>query len=129
MITVNLKKPTGLLLICFLALASQAQLAGTIWKGNLPIPDPTDILWIFHKDSCYLYLLPDSVVVETMTYKVDKNVMTIAKVSGNSPCDSGTPGSYTFEIRDEKLYITLNKDDCQDRGIAFGRRDPLVLLK
>jgi hypothetical protein len=109
-------------------LSASAQFAGTKWKGSVSVPEPTDLLWVFGADTCFAYVLPDSILLETMTYKIEKDEMTLLKVSGSSPCDNSTPGKYKFEIKDEKLFIRLVKDDCQDRANSFNS-EPFAKIK
>ncbi|HTQ27822.1 MAG TPA: hypothetical protein VMI35_06825 [Puia sp.] len=122
-------KRTFILLLASVTLHSaKAQLADTKWKGTAGLPQPTDLVWVFGKDTSFVYTLPDSVLLETMTYKVENNELTLLKVSGASSCDNSTPGKYKIEIRDEKLYFTLIKDDCQDRASAINP-DPFIKVK
>ncbi len=104
-----------------------AQLENTVWKGIFLVPDAHELVMNFKKDTVTLQFafkynlgdLSDKNLLEKMTYKVDKDKLTLQKVSGGSPCDNRTVGIYRFAVKDEKLLITLVSDDCIQRSSAF----------
>lgn len=103
----------------FIALSAQSQLADTKWKSSMNIPNPVECLLQFKKDTLIVLVAADpSMVVETMTYKLKNDTLTIYKVSGTSPC-TDTPGLYKWVLKDEKLFITPLSDECEDRANAF----------
>ena len=82
---------------------AQSQVAGLKFKGTMNIPDPTNCILSFAKDTLYLINdqdRPDMArgeVIETMTYTVKNNTLILQKVTGLSPCDNTIPGTYKLE--------------------------------
>jgi hypothetical protein len=105
-------------IICFLIITVNAQLASTKWGGtaNLLQPDKSfvtaDITWDFGKDTVYV-LFAGGGMPEVFTYTIKKNMITMAKVSGGSPCDAGTEAKLKYEIKDDKLYLTVTESKCE----------------
>jgi hypothetical protein len=105
-------------IICFLIATVNAQLAGTKWSGtaNLLQPDKSlvtaDITWDFGKDTIYV-LFAGGGQPEILTYTTKKNMITMTKVSGGSPCETGAEGKLKYEIKDDKLFLTLAETKCE----------------
>lgn len=98
---------------------ADAQIADTKWRGNLNIPDVVECILQFKKDTVIVLVAADqSFIVETMTYKLQNDTLTLTKVSGNSPCTE-TIGVYKCVLKEEKLYISPIKDECIERANAF----------
>lgn len=105
--------------IGFLTLSAQSQLADTKWKNSMNVPDPVECILHFKKDTLIVMVAADpSMVVETMTYKLKNDTLTIIKLSGTSPCTEAA-GVYKCVLKDEKLFITPLNDDCVERANAF----------
>jgi len=92
-------------------------LADTKWTGIVNAPSPEMMTFAFSENM--LNLLYQGETIETMSYTVDRDTLTLKKTSGGSPCSLDSVGSYTFSINDNKLTFTLVKDDCNERAIAF----------
>ena len=125
----NMKKNLLVLIAVFGLLGSaKAQLTNTKWKASFNVPSPVECLLDFKKDTVVLLIAADSTPFETMKYSVEKNIITIEKLSGGSPCDYQVAGKYKFEIKDDKLQISLVDDACNDRAGAWPT-EPLVKVK
>jgi hypothetical protein len=117
----------SILLFCFI-LNSRAQIENSRWKGIMHMENTVTIVWRFDKDTTQVFSQSDSTLFETMTYKVEPGILFIKKVSGISPCDTSTAGKYKFEIRDDKLYLTMIEDACQDRADAISS-EPYIRIQ
>ncbi len=114
--------------ICFLLITATAQLSNTRWKGIINIPSPVDILWNFKQDTVQTFSFPDSLLQETMTFRIESNLIFFKKVTGTSPCDTTTIGTYKFKINDNKLFLISVKDDCEARKSSMST-DPYVKVE
>ncbi len=114
-------KKTALLTVitCFLFAGAKAQLTNTKFKGTVQMESPTDIVWSFEKDTSRVYTKTDSMMIETMLYKLDKDVLSLTKAYGTSPCDMTVVGKYKIELKDDKMTLTLIEDACNDRANAI----------
>jgi hypothetical protein len=110
-----MKKITLLLLLIIGALASQAQLSKTKWKGTLQLDNPLEVIFDFGKDSLFVYTVADNSALETMIFTDTDRVLTIKKVYGQSDC-SETEGKYKYEIKNDELVLTLVSDECTGRS-------------
>jgi hypothetical protein len=99
--------------------ASYGQLAHTKWKGTLLMDQNVDVIWIFDKDTTLIFAKADSSLIEKMVYTVDKGYLLVNRIEGASGCDNKITGKYKFEIKDDKLYLTLFSDACSDRTDAI----------
>lgn len=106
------------LLFFTIAVSSHAQtkLTNTKWAGVAYVPSAADIEFVFKTDS--LSMLYGGEVFELMSYKVKGDTLLLTKLEGSSPCNDEV-GTYKFEIKDNRLFIKLLKDDCEPRGAAF----------
>ncbi len=111
-----MKKLLFILLVSFVSVAVHAQLADTKWKLTLKLDNPLDAVFTFGKDTLNVTAAADGSLVETMTYTVKDNILTIQKVSGQSDCEGSSIGKYKFEKKDNTLVVTLVSDDCADRS-------------
>ena len=102
-----------------LGLAAQAQLAQTKWKGPLQIPDHEDGWLSFKKDTLDVFIQNGDFLLESMTYTIVRDTMFLKKISGQSQCDPNVAGSYKWSLKDNNLYITPIKDDCDERFRAW----------
>lgn len=113
-------KTFALILLLFaFGSTTQAQLTETKWKSYMNIPDATETILHFKKDTLLMIIVADGSVGETMKYSVSKDTLKISKLSGFSPCGEGMNGLYRFVITEGKMTITPLSDDCQDRYDAF----------
>ena len=123
-----------LLLFLLINLSSNtinAQLKNTSWNGDFMVPQPTEGILVFKQDTTYLVLgseFNEESILETMSYKIDHDTLTLQKLSGSSPCSDEIIGKYLFVIKNDMLYIQLISDDCSPRAAAFPT-EGLTLLK
>lgn len=110
-----MKKILSVLMFCFIVSGLNAQLADTKWKAIANVPEPMEVIFDFEKDVMNLYLADGITLLESSAYKLQNDTLSINKISGGSPCNNETIGTYKFEIRDEKLFITLIDDACSER--------------
>ena len=107
-----------------------AQIAGSKYKGSMNIPSPAAVIWSFTKDTAYLINVEDgnnmtkNDVIETMSYTLKDNILTIKKISGLSDCEEAV-GKYKLELKDDKMFVTLIDDPCSNRSYAFNK-DPFI---
>jgi hypothetical protein len=101
------------------AFFAQAQLTNTRWKGQMMIPSPNEVILDFRIDTVYLFVLPDSQLVETMIYSRKDSIITLTKVSGHSPCDETQVGKYQVSWKDDNLHMLPTNDPCESRFNAF----------
>ena len=105
-------------IICSCVATANAQLANTKWSGtaNLLQPDKSlvtaEITWDFGKDTVYV-LFADGGMPEVLTYTIKKDIISVIKVSGGSPCETGTGGKLKYEIKDDKLFLTVVETKCE----------------
>jgi hypothetical protein len=114
--------------LCIFTFAASGQVENSKWRGTLNVPQPTECIFEFKKDSLVLIVAANGEHVETMTYSVTKDTLNIKKLNGSSPCTGETIGKYRIQIKDEKLYFTPLTDDCEDRMHAF-TSDPWIREK
>ena len=103
----------------------KAQLANTQWKGSLVFPsqDPSQpplsarVTWEFGKDTARLsYDDQPADRTDVMIYTLDKDTLTLRKVSGGVPCDGETVGKYRIIQKDDALSLLLVDDACVARA-------------
>ena len=92
-----------------------AQIENTRWKTILHIPNPTGAILDFKKGKATVYTVADSSIIETMSYTKKGNVVTLTKISGQSDCNGGSSGQYSFIVNGDNMICKLVKDDCEDR--------------
>ncbi len=109
---------TAVIILSFF-ISAKGQLTNTKWKATFNVPSPVECVLDFRKDTVVLFAAADSSTIETMIYKVDKDTFSLEKISGGSPCDYQIQGKYKFEIRDEKMMISLIADSCNERVAAW----------
>jgi hypothetical protein len=116
-----------LLVICAAFLA-QAQLKNTKWKGTVNSPGPVDVLWDFGKDTVVVIMLPDSAVLETMTYQLKDSLLLLTKVTGSSPCSTSDIAKYRISFKADQFSLTPSDDPCDERKSAVNS-DPYTKVK
>ncbi len=113
----HIMKKTYLLLLSILLPAIMfAQLANTRWKATLIIDGPLNTIFDFRKDTCSIYTVADSTLIETMTYKQTDTTFTLHKIDGQSDCDKDVLGTYHFQVKNEQLSVQMLADECYDRS-------------
>jgi len=118
---VNIKKLIFILLVSLLSVSLHAQLLHTKWKGAIKGDNPQNAVLKFGKDTLILYAATDGSVIETMTYSIKTNILTVRKISGQSDCDGSTTGKYLFTIKGGSLSLSLSSDACMDRSSALDK--------
>ncbi|HRD58694.1 MAG TPA: hypothetical protein PK504_11625 [Ferruginibacter sp.] len=98
---------------------TNAQIENSKWAGTLMIPNETECIFQFKKDSLYLYLADGEREIEAMRYAVSNDSLKIVKLHGSSPCDTSTEAVYLWKIKDNILKLTAFKDDCDARTNAL----------
>lgn len=105
----------GLLINC--TGSETKSLAGTEWKGMANVPDPNEIVLKFNETNCEAY--HQNEMIENMKYSQKGSEILFEKVSGGSPCKVGSKGTYTFDIKDNKIHFSAVKDSCDARSGTF----------
>ncbi len=109
------------LFACAGALPAQAQqpLAGTTWVGIAAIPEPVEVVFQFKQDTVFMFVKESNELVETMHYtQKGNNQLTWQKISGGSPCDTQTPGTWAYKINKDEIMFTVVDDPCPGRTQA-----------
>lgn len=115
-----MKKVVVLIIISFITISVNAQLANTKWKGTLNIEGGMQTLFNFSSDTLVVLNAGSNETIETMKYVVKNSVVTLQKLYGNSECDTTTIGTYKFEIKNDAMTLSLVSDNCNDRSGAIG---------
>lgn len=115
-----MKKVVVLIIICFITISVNAQLANTKWKGTLNIEGGMETLFNFSSDTLIVLNASSNETIETMIYVVKDSIVTLQKLYGNSECDATTIGTYKFEIKNDAMILSLVSDGCNDRSGAIG---------
>ena len=100
---------------CFAAVSAKAQVNAHSWIATVSIPSPSVAFLKFSNDTLELITTEDNQVVETMTYKLASDTLTLLKVSGGSPCDATKPVYYKTAIKEDQLIFTNVNDECDPR--------------
>jgi len=98
--------------------AATAQLSNTKWKGFINSDGQVPVIWIFKKNTVEVISLPDSSVMESMTYKTASGFLFITKINGMSSCDSSTIGKYSYRMKKDSIYLKAVDDACTQRSNA-----------
>ena len=106
-------------------ISAQAQLANTKWHGTIKIAArngslvPMETTWDFHQDTLYVIYTAGALPTDVSAYSEDNNkVISVHKVSGGVPCELSDIGKYSYEIKNDQLFITKISDACAVRGAA-----------
>jgi hypothetical protein len=106
------------LVICFFIVSVKAQLTHTKWTGtaNILREDKSiaqaKITMIFGKDSLNV-LFEGGSTPEVLTYKATDDVISLVKVSGDSPCEIGTWLKQKYQIKGNILHISVGQSKCE----------------
>ncbi len=110
-----MKKIILLLFIVTACIGANAQLSKTKWSGTLMLDQPVNITLDFAKDTL-VAITPDGGTLETMTFTVKDNVLSITKAFGQSDCGTDVTGKYKFDIKADSMEFTLVEDICYNRA-------------
>lgn len=114
-----MKKVIVMLTVVFMAVSAKAQLADTKWKGAIFAPSQLPMILTFKKDTLAM-TTPDGAPFETMSYTVKDDVITLKKLSGQSPCSVNGTFTVKYTLKTDKLTIIPLTDDCERRSAAWG---------
>ena len=112
------KKILIIIIVIVSSTLAKAQLANTSWKGKFYIPDPTEMILQFKADTVLLNFSYGS-TLESMTYKISNDTLTIRKLDGQSDCSVTDEATYKIEIKDKKLSVKPLSDNCINRANAW----------
>ncbi|MBL7763915.1 MAG: hypothetical protein JNL23_10860 [Chitinophagaceae bacterium] len=110
-----MKKIILFLFIVTAGIGANAQLSKTKWSGTLMLDQPVNITLDFAKDTL-VAITPDGGTLETMTFTVKDNVLSITKAFGQSDCGTDVTGKYKFDIKADSMEFTLVEDICYNRA-------------
>lgn len=116
-----MKKMLFVLLASVASIGVHAQLANTRWKDTLRLDNPVEVIFDFGKDTLTVTVAADGSLLETMSYTVQGQELSLIKIEGQSDCDGTTVGKYKFEMKGDELYLSLLKDDCVNRGAVLDK--------
>ncbi len=111
-------------ILCLSFFAAHAQLAGTKWGGTIKIPmqdgqlHPFAVVCSFQNDTMSMVYVLGKLPTDLMVYSEKDNILSVRKVSGGVPCDNTQIGKYSYEIKNEQLFLTKIEDACAARGAA-----------
>ena len=102
--------------IIFMASPKDNALANISWNGIINAPDAMNGNLKFSEDTLFVFV--DTQLIETSTYAVSSDTITVVKFSGLSPCLNEI-GTYTFQITNDILTIKPLTDLCDARYNVF----------
>lgn len=126
-----MRKPGAILfatIFCVIS-AATAQLSNTKWKGVINSNGELPVVWTFKKTSVDVISLPDSALVESMTYKTASGFLFVTKVNGTSDCDNSTVGKYSYRIKKDSLFLKPIDDACTQRSEAISDKALIKIKK
>ncbi len=83
------------------------------------VPGDLPVVLDFKTDTLNLVDKQDGKVFESMTYKISGDIISLVKLSGNSPCDVGFKATLKYAIANNKLTITVITGDCEGWAAAW----------
>src|SRR4051812_2550112 len=104
------------LIISFISLNAQAQLANTKWKTTLQTDEAVDVIFNFGSDTLDVTNAGDNSDIEAMKYTLQDTVLTLHKLYGQSQCDTSSTGTYSYRVNGNELWLKLISDNCDDRS-------------
>ena len=104
------------IIACLSWRAQTNELVNTKWKGTMYVPNAADVVISFKKDD--VQILMGGRPIETMSYQLNGDTITLKKSSGGSPCTNET-GIYKYITKNNVLSFATVKDDCPTRVSAF----------
>ena len=96
----------------------KAQVANIFWKGNFNIPDLKVMLLRFKTDTLLLNYT-DGSTLETMSYKIHNDTLSLCNLEGESECNYAGNATYKIAIKDKKLTFSALTEDCSVRVAAW----------
>lgn len=104
------------LIVIFITINVNAQLANTKWKTTIQIDQATDVIFNFSADTLDVTNAGDNSDIEAMNYTLQDTVLTLHKLYGQSECDTSAVGTYSYKINGNELWLKLISDNCDDRS-------------
>lgn len=104
--------------IIFSSRISFGQIANTNWKGYFQTPDSVELVLHFKTDTL-LVNTTDSETIEMMRFSVHNDTLSLVKIAGQSDCMDNSEALYKFELKQDRLFISVLRDDCDQRGSAW----------
>ena len=111
-----MKKIIYTIVVSFIAITVNAQLANSKWKTTLQLDQPVDVIFNFTADTLDVTNAGDNSDIEAMNFTLQDTVLTFHKLYGQSECDTTVVGTYSFKINGNELWLKLISDDCSDRS-------------
>jgi len=112
-----MKKMLFILAFSLAVAGAKAQLADTKWKMILNMGSgDTETTCTFSKDSLVVTITSSGEHVETLSYTLKDNILTVQKANGQSDCDTSAVGKYKVDITNTDMAFVLVSDDCSGRG-------------
>ena len=94
-------------------------LENTTWKGTFNIPDVTEGLFVFKKDTVTVMI--NDYAMEVMKYSVKGDTLSLTKLMGDSPCNTQNPGLYQFNVNGDMMTLKMLSDNCIERSSAISQ--------
>lgn len=118
------------ILLCFMGITNEAsaQLANTKWSGSLAVPDLIPVILSFKTDTLDVISIESGDFLETMNYKISGDTLLLNKITGGSPCPTGSTFKVKFTLQRENILVTPLSDDCAMRSESW-TKDPFVKVK
>lgn len=111
-----MKKIFLIVLVAFIGVSANAQLANSKWKGILVLDTPVDVVFDFKTDTLEALVAADNSSLELMQYSIKDSVLSIQKISGQSDCAGTAIARYKFEMKEDAFVLTLVEDECYNRS-------------
>lgn len=122
-----MKNSLLILVLFFISLSVNAQLAGTKWKGKVNIPKLTDVIFDFKNDVADV-TTATGMPVESCSYIIKSDTITFKKIKGGSPCPVNSVFTVQYNIKNDQMSIMPLTDDCEGRKGTF-TKEALVKIK
>lgn len=107
---------------------AQAQIENSKWSGNLAVPEMVPVTLNFKADTFDIFWAENNELLESMTYKISGDTLTLKKTSGGSPCPEGSTFKLKFSTQGDQMTLTLLSDDCPERAAAW-TKEPFTKVK
>jgi len=79
---------------------------------------PFAVVCSFQNDTMSMAYVLGKLPTDIMVYTEKDNVLSVRKVSGGVPCSDTQIGKYSYEIKNDQLFLTKIEDACAARGGA-----------
>ena len=114
---------SSLLLLFAVGTNSQTQFSNTTWYAHTNIPVSADIQLVFKNDSLFILNETGKTIGESMLFLFRNDSLYLEKISGATPCKTGTAGWYKVEWPQEGDGFILQNinDPCIPRVNFFTR--------